>query len=287
MIVRNARNRESLKVHDLNQIVVLLDRSETALTEVGINSWPAGIMGPPHAHTQKEQVFLILSGSGKVIAGGKTFPAAAGDIIYVPPGVQHQTLADARAPLVYFLYNGFLDSSKEGHASFADHIEKVRDDRKAQAAGLADSGAAPVSDKVPVATNLEKGEQTFDFGANLATVLLDRSLTLKNEVVLVSWPPHRRGPMAAHPEKEQTFYVLSGTGTVTVDNETQPVAPGDVVHIPVNAPHTTEAGSRELRYVVFNTFITDDRAETFAKHATTVAPMRKARWEDSDPNVGV
>jgi len=287
MIDRNASNKEPLKVHDLNQIIVLLDRSETALTEVGLNTWPAGIVGPPHAHTQKEQIFLITSGTGTVIAGGRTFPVRPGEIVYVPPGVEHQTIADRGEPLTYLLVNAFLDAAKEGHASFAEHIKIVRDDRKAQAAGLAESGAAPVSDKVPVGTNLEHAGEIFDFGANLASVLLDRSAMVKSEIILVTWPARFRGPMVAHGEKEQTFYVIAGTGRVTINDETLPVAPGDLVHVPVNAPHTTEAGDQDLRYVVFNTFVTEERAASFSVHAREAAPLCKERWKKGDTGVGI
>jgi mannose-6-phosphate isomerase-like protein (cupin superfamily) len=86
--------------------------------------------------------------------------------------------------------------------------------------------------------------------------------------------------MAVHHEKEQTFYVLSGAGMVTVNDETLPVSPGDVIHIPVSAPHTTEAGGQELRYVVFNIFVTDQREGSFAQHAQRVAPLRRARKGD-------
>ena len=41
----------------------------------------------------------------------------------------------------------------------------------------------------------------------------------------------------AHPTQEVYFF-FKGEGLVMVDGETQPVAPGDVIHIPPNAPHT-------------------------------------------------
>lgn len=44
---------QKLDVSGLNEITVLIDRSETALTEVAINSWSPGLDGPPHAHEAK------------------------------------------------------------------------------------------------------------------------------------------------------------------------------------------------------------------------------------------
>ena len=61
MICRNYKEGEKLKVADLNEIVVLIDRSETALTEVGLNTWRANLTGPVHIHDQKEQIFFVTS----------------------------------------------------------------------------------------------------------------------------------------------------------------------------------------------------------------------------------
>jgi len=63
-------------------------------------------------------------------------------MVYVPPKVVHQTIVTGSEPLSYLLFNAFLDASKEGHASFADHIQKVKSIRKEQAS-LA--GACPGS----------------------------------------------------------------------------------------------------------------------------------------------
>jgi len=47
MICRNYHTGQKLDVAGLNEITVLIDRSETQLTEVGWNSWRKGLEGPP------------------------------------------------------------------------------------------------------------------------------------------------------------------------------------------------------------------------------------------------
>ena len=44
-----------------------------------------------HAHDDREEVYYILSGKGKMIVGDDEFPIKAGDALYVPPGEFHAT----------------------------------------------------------------------------------------------------------------------------------------------------------------------------------------------------
>jgi quercetin dioxygenase-like cupin family protein len=67
MICKYYRDGIKLNVADLNEITVLIDRSETELTEVALNSWWPGLDGPPHRHEQKEQIFYVISGRGTVM----------------------------------------------------------------------------------------------------------------------------------------------------------------------------------------------------------------------------
>ena len=64
MINRYFKEGEKLDVAGLNQIIVLLDRSETVKTEIALNIWPPNLDGPPHKHDEKEQIFYFTSGKG-------------------------------------------------------------------------------------------------------------------------------------------------------------------------------------------------------------------------------
>ena len=133
MIHRRFDGGELLDVAGLNTIRVVLDRSETARTEIGFECWRAGLIGPPHRHERKEQVFLVMSGTGRVRVGEIEHPVKKGDVIFVPADIEHQTIASPHEDLEYLLFNAFLDDDKEGHATFAEHIEKVRELRRRQA----------------------------------------------------------------------------------------------------------------------------------------------------------
>jgi mannose-6-phosphate isomerase-like protein (cupin superfamily) len=53
-----------------------------------------------HLHRESEEVYLVTSGSGRLLVGDETQAIRAGDCVVVPPGTVHRLWADAGAPLV-------------------------------------------------------------------------------------------------------------------------------------------------------------------------------------------
>jgi len=290
MIHRYYKDGEQLDVAGLNQITVLLDRSETELTEIGWNQWRAGLEGPPHKHDDKEQLFYVTSGVGVVTVGKEDFVVKPGNLIYVPAGVVHRTNVTGGETLAYILFNIFLGANKEGHATFAEHIEKMKSIRRQQA----DTGRADVDDSSTAPPSVKKGKfianvydaPRFEFGSNSTLLLLDRPETSGFETVVVQWPPHSKGALVAHKEKEQAFFVLSGKGRITVGDQTEAVKTGDLVYVPRNTPHTTEAGEQELSYLCLNCYVTASKDKSFAEMFARIAPGRIKRWKSGDEKVG-
>jgi len=69
-----------------------------AEVEPGFRAWPF------HSHHVNEEMFLILSGSGKVRIGEEEFAITEGDLIAAPPGGAehaHQIINDSQATLKY------------------------------------------------------------------------------------------------------------------------------------------------------------------------------------------
>jgi len=228
MILKQYDQGEVLDVAGLNEITVLIDRSRTARAELGLNTWAPGQNGPPHQHEAKEQIFFVIAGTGTVRVGDETFSVQPRNFIYVPAGVEHQTIAEGPGPLQYLLFNAFLSEDKEGHATFAEHIAAVKHTRRAQA-DQQDAAAGGGTAVVPATARRGKhirdifGVKMYEFGSNTTHLLLDRAETARCEVTVVSWPAGNKGAMVSHSEKEQTFFVLEGSGEVTVDGETRPV----------------------------------------------------------------
>ncbi|NOX66745.1 MAG: cupin domain-containing protein [Chlorobi bacterium] len=290
MINRNYREGEQLDVAGLNKITVLLDRSETELTEVGMNEWRPNLDGPPHKHNDKDQVFYITSGKGKVIVCGKEFDTHPGCAVYVPAGCVHQTITTSEEPFVYLLLNIFNNPDKEGHASFKDHIEKVKMIRKQQAesgeTGDDSEGDIKVEKKdVKFFETVLEGK-TYEFGSNSTVLLLDRNEANNFELVVVKWSSHNRGAMVAHSEKEQSFFILKGTGEITIGDETEKVVPGNLVFVPRDTPHTTESFDEELVYLCLNSYPVEPEDESFDAMYNRIAPERIKRWESGSSEVG-
>jgi quercetin dioxygenase-like cupin family protein len=253
MIHRNSLVGEKLDVAGLNEITVLIDRSETELTEVAMNSWCPGLDGPPHSHEGKEQIFLVTGGRGKVRIGGDQFAAEPGGFFYVPAGVFHQTInLEPDGRLEYFLFNAFLDADKEGHASFADHIAKVKDIRRQQAER---QGESPKPLPTPSGSRARgKWVATQAIGAG-RTLLLDRRETERCEAFLVQLAAQGELPRVADDTAEQTVFVLRGAGRITVDGKGQDVSAGDVVFVPPGATWHGVAAVEGLRFVAFGTVV--------------------------------
>jgi mannose-6-phosphate isomerase-like protein (cupin superfamily) len=61
---------------------------------------PAGGSTLAHFHRESEEVYLVTSGSGRLLLGDETQAIRTGDCVVIPPGTVHRLWADAGAPLV-------------------------------------------------------------------------------------------------------------------------------------------------------------------------------------------
>jgi quercetin dioxygenase-like cupin family protein len=248
MICRNVLQGQKLNVANLNEITVLVDRSETNLTEVAMNFWRADLNGPPHSHAGKEQVFYITEGNGVVHVGRESHRVKRGSLVYIPEGVVHQSIAD-RSALTYFLFNSFLEPTKEGCANYAEHIEKVKGIRQQQAA----TGKATADPRLSERVSKKKPLFLVETVTATAT-LVAHADTEGCEVDRVCLD---KGAIrtAQYEDREQTLFVLSGGGKIAVDHETCELEPGTVAFIPANVRQSVEAGVGGLAYLSFSTFM--------------------------------
>jgi mannose-6-phosphate isomerase-like protein (cupin superfamily) len=83
---------------------------------------PDGEIGE-ETHDENDQILSFVSGLGKAVVGGTTKKVAAGDVVVVPAGVQHNFLNDGPNPLVLYTVYGPPD-----HADGAVHHTKQEAD---------------------------------------------------------------------------------------------------------------------------------------------------------------
>lgn len=243
MIIRNYTVGDKLDVAGLNQINVLLDRSETIAMEIGYNEWPKAVDGPPHRHEDKDQVFCFLHGSGQVKANGKTFRAEPGSLLHIPAYTLHQTINPVDEPLGYLLLNVFNSDSKEGHASFKEHIEIVKATRRQQADSQeggyeaeADGGSPRRAERFVEGMEAPAGQSKFLLNQESEDRFQLRSLSLE------AGAEERSSGISG---VERAVFVLSGEGSAELNGDRASVRKGDLLYIPPGQEHQLSASSGE------------------------------------------
>jgi mannose-6-phosphate isomerase-like protein (cupin superfamily) len=111
----------------------------------------------------------------------------------------------------------------------------------------------------------------YKFPTHINDIIIDRALSSYSEAFMVIIEPQKAPPFHKHDDTEQVFYVIDGTGVLTIgDNKDQyQVKPGDVVRIPVSTFHSIEADrEKTLRYLCVDCFGDRPTAEpTWDAHA--------------------
>jgi len=78
-----------------------------------------------------------------------------------------------------------------------------------------------------------------------------------------------KGKEHVHKAYEETYYILSGKGTITLDGDTWEAKAGTVVYIPAGMSHSLESTSPDpFVFIIFGTppmSIEDDRARPISK----------------------
>jgi mannose-6-phosphate isomerase-like protein (cupin superfamily) len=260
MILRNYLKGEQLDVAGLNRITVLLDRSETHLTEIGYNVWPEPLDGPPHRHEDKDQVFLVLEGSGAVRIGETEYPASRGSMLHLPSGVVHQTINRQTTPLGYLLLNIFNDPSKEGHGTFKDHIDKMKMVRRAQADNQDpgyDAGTATTVGVLRSETSWDNLSEAMSaaLASGQAVPLLGKADTHRFELAALSLASGKSSTLDPDSGVERSLYVFNGSGEAEVDGESSSLKAGDLLYLAPGSSLTIAGGETPLELLCLHTHL--------------------------------
>ncbi len=239
-----------------NPVQLCIPREGTARTRMLLFEWESGVPEYPVQQGNEELIFFVLQGEASIFSGVNKMELREGAFVYLPSHIAWQLESSKEKPLKHLLFSALLDRE-------------------------------PSTLRQPKIVNDIMGGRHYEFGSNSTTLVLDRAEAEQCEATVVSWPPHNRGAMVAHNDKEQTFYVLSGSGNVTVDGETRTVGPGDIVFVPFNTPHTTEAGDETLTYLCINTIVAEKKYTSFDEMYHLVIGDRMRRWKEKDDSVGL
>jgi mannose-6-phosphate isomerase-like protein (cupin superfamily) len=90
--VKPIRKNEIYSVHDLD----FLKHLTVAMTIEHPNKATTG-----HRHSNKEEVYIFLEGTGKMKLGERKFPVKKGDVVLVPGGRFHRVFNTGHKDLVF------------------------------------------------------------------------------------------------------------------------------------------------------------------------------------------
>ena len=84
-------------------------------------------------------------------------------------------------------------------------------------------------------------------------LLMDRTVSAISQCSLAEeiLPPGKTVPRHHHEVLEEIYYILSGSGEMTVGDETKNVGSGDAIFIPKNHVHSlTNTGDKEMKLLL-------------------------------------
>lgn len=114
----------------------------------------------------------------------------------------------------------------------------------------------------------------YQFPTHINDLVIDRAQSAYSEVFMVVIEPNKAPPFHKHDDTEQIFYVLEGTGVLTIGDQKEqyPVKPGDVVRIPVSTYHSIKADGKDtLHYLCVDCFGEKPKTEpTWDDHVKTM-----------------
>ena len=66
-------------------------------------------------------------------------------------------------------------------------------------------------------------------------------------------PPNGLFPKHIHPEKEEIYYVMSGSGTIMVEDKEETISEGSIFYVSGDVPHGLSNSNREPLTVLYIT----------------------------------
>jgi mannose-6-phosphate isomerase-like protein (cupin superfamily) len=130
----------------------------------------------------------------------------------------------------------------------------------------------------------EENLKRYQFPTHINDLVIDRADSRFSEVFMVIIEPDKAPVYHKHDDTEQVFYIISGSGVLTIGEDRQqfPVQPGDVVRIPVSTLHSIRADSTHtLNYLCVDCFGERPKLEpTWDDHVKTVC--KENGWDYHD-----
>jgi len=219
---------------------------------------------PVHVHGDEEEIFYVLGGGGLSWQGGAACVVAPGDAIVHRPGGRPHTFLAAAAGLELLAFGSGSDTSIT-HLPRAQVMwcgprwVPLHSPHPFRAEGLAGALERPEPGERP-ANVVASGEVPAGSPGEVEIRALGCAAgAVKSGLNHVTLAPGADGaPPHCHALEEELFYVLAGSGTLTLGvgaGEEHPLGPGDVIARPpsTGVAHSLRAGERGMTYLAYGT----------------------------------
>jgi mannose-6-phosphate isomerase-like protein (cupin superfamily) len=80
-------------------LLVEPDKTSTNAVAMGVEDFLVEGSTPHHAHPHSDEIFFVISGTGRAIIGDESYDVGPGDAIWIPRGIRHQILNTGPATL--------------------------------------------------------------------------------------------------------------------------------------------------------------------------------------------
>lgn len=129
-------------------------------------------------------------------------------------------------------------------------------------------------------TNLKR----YQFPTHINDLVFDRSQATSSEAFIVVLKPRQAPPLHKHDDTEQVYYILEGSGTLTIgkDRRQQKIEPGDVVVVPPVTWHSIQAGDHPVRYLAIDCFCSERKKlePTWDDHVKTLCKEQGWNYDE-------
>lgn len=191
-----------------------------------------------------EEVFVVLEGVVKIIAGAEELLAQPKDLVFVPPGVDRalsvQSGGEARVVRARWKEKG--RSVVSGKSAFLTG-ERVRPLHPTGGLGYLTVSPSARQKGVPVsitgygASHVNASNSLLLYPADISSGRPFKANTQLARIGLSQYGAEGGTQWHFHPDREQCFVILSGKGLVEMGANTVEVEPGDVLFAPRHVGH--------------------------------------------------
>jgi mannose-6-phosphate isomerase-like protein (cupin superfamily) len=117
MIIVNRHQAAVIKTPHGSEIRPLMDRTTSGIERCSLAEevLPVGAAVGRHHHTETEEVYYILHGTGRMTVGDESREVFAGDAVFIPRGQTHALENTGTEPMTLLLVCGPAYSFEDHH----------------------------------------------------------------------------------------------------------------------------------------------------------------------------